>query len=366
MNRLYYVLGVLLMGYASIFFDAIYFRAFLVVFLLLPLVLYGLNRYQKNHLTVKLYTDQTAVRKRASFTVRIIADNDSKLPVSRLAVQLLLQNEFSADSGKVNLGGMADNESITTMEYQVTSEFCGTLRIKASSIKIYDIFGITFCRLVPPPELSVIVMPQIHNMDIQISNSTCSFPVSGDEYDPHRSGDDSSEIFGFREYRDGDRFHQVNWKLSMKSEDLIVREFSLPVGYNVILLLDLASAKQNLPTVGRIDHFIEAAVSISNSLLERSCYHYVSWYSDKEKTLVRHSIKTQDDLFEMTMQLLLSEPYADLIDITDLYHSTYTYDTYAAQMVLDLNLSLQVNDQDQIQFRPGNLHKSLAAASIVV
>lgn len=366
MNRLFYVLAVLLTMYASIFYDVMYFRAFLVVLILLPFVLYAIARYQKNHLTVRLSLDAPSVGKKTPFPVRIMIDNDSRIPVSRLAIELSVQNDFAPDTGKVKLNAMADSETTTSVQYTVTSEFCGTLLIKPVSLRIYDIFGITFCRLPEAEGLSVIVMPQIHNMDIRISDFTSTFPVNSEEYDPHRSGDDPSEIFGFREYQGGDRLNQVNWKLTMKSEELIVKEFSYPLGHSVVLLLDLASTGPGLPSVKQIDGFIETATSISNSLLNISCYHYVSWYSSKLGTMVRQSIKEHDDLFDMLIQLLHAESYQDTLDIADLYRDTYVYDTYASHLILNMDLNLLHNDDERIEFRSEGLEQSLTAVSITV
>jgi len=366
MNRLFYVLAVLLTMYASIFYDVMYFRAFLVVLLALPFILYGIAHYQKKHLSVKLSLDAPSVSKCTPFTVQIMIDNSSRIPVSCLSIKLLVQNEFAPETGSIKLNGMADSQTATTIQYTVSSEYCGRLLIKPAALRIYDIFGITFCRLPQAEDVSIIVIPQIHNMDIRISDFTSTFPVNSEEYDSHQSGDDPSEIYGFREYQGGDRMNQVNWKLTMKSEDLIVKEFGYPLGHSVVLLLDLASPHSGRPSVRQTDSFIEAAASISNSLLNISCYHYVSWCCQKQDTVIRQSIKDYDDLFDMLNQLLHAESYPDSLDIADLYRSTYPYDTYASHLILNMNLHLLHNDDDRIEFQSEGLGQSLTAVSITV
>ena len=366
MSKLLYVLALLVTGYASIFYDAMYLRAIFMMLLLLPIILYGIVRYQKKNLTIRLAPDVSLARKRTPFNIQIAADNDCKVPISRLDIQLAFKNEFSPFVGKVRLKGMADNESVTYINYNITSDYCGRLSIQTESLKIYDMLGLTFCRLDKPDIVSLIVMPEIHDMDIQVRDSTRAFPISSEEYDPHRSGDDVSEVFDFREYVGGDQINRINWKLSTKSNELIVKEFSHPVGYSVVLLLDFSYSVTNRPQVPQMDGFLETAASLSNSILNASCYHYISWYSQKQKTLVRKSIKSEEDLLEMLPHLLVAEPYKDSFNLADLYHTTYIYDIPCCQLILDLNLTLKNNEDEKTQFQPEQLSHSLMNTSILV
>ena len=50
-----------------------------------------------------------------------------------------------------------------------------------------------------------------------------------DVYDDFRPGNDSSEIFDVREFRDGDKIQSIHWKLSAKMQELVVREDSQPL-----------------------------------------------------------------------------------------------------------------------------------------
>ena len=50
------------------------------------------------------------------------------------------------------------------------------------------------------------------------------------EYSAYRSGSDMSEVFGIREYREGDSIRNIHWKLTGKCDDIMIKLPSLPVG----------------------------------------------------------------------------------------------------------------------------------------
>lgn len=63
-------------------------------------------------------------------------------------------------------------------------------------------------------------------------NRNVEWEQTGDIYDGKKSGTDVSEVFGLREYREGDTLQSIHWKLSGKMHQLIVREFGRPVNYH--------------------------------------------------------------------------------------------------------------------------------------
>ena len=60
-------------------------------------------------------------------------------------------------------------------------------------------------------------------------------------YSDEESGDDPSQIFEIRDYRPGDKMQKIHWKLSAKSDSLIVKEYSEPVGFAIVIFVNLFS-----------------------------------------------------------------------------------------------------------------------------
>ena len=77
-------------------------------------------------------------------------------------------------------------------------------------------------------QASTLVLPQSFDIAIAMRAHDLPFPDS-DEYSPDRPGSDPSELFGIRDYREGDALKSIHWKLGEKYDRTASREMSLPV-----------------------------------------------------------------------------------------------------------------------------------------
>lgn len=92
-------------------------------------------------------------------------------------------------------------------------------------------------------------------------------------YSEKERGMDVSEVFDIREYEPGDEIRAIHWKLSAKQETPVLREFSQPLNYSVILLVELAKA-----SAGALQACVAYASAISQGLLESGVLHTIAWY----------------------------------------------------------------------------------------
>lgn len=81
---------------------------------------------------------------------------------------------------------------------------------------------------------------------MHVSEHTRNFFGEADVYDDFHPGDDPSEIFGVREFRAGDKMQSIHWKLSAKSDDLLVRENSQPKACPLVFLLEPPHMKKEM------------------------------------------------------------------------------------------------------------------------
>ena len=96
--------------------------------------------------------------------------------------------------------------------------------------KIYDMLGIFFLPIRIKKRSFVRVLPKQQKPKIIPDSS--NFTVTG--YKPKPVG--NSEIYELREYRHGDSLRNVHWKLSSKSDGLIVKEPNVPIIKNCLIM----------------------------------------------------------------------------------------------------------------------------------
>ena len=95
---------------------------------------------------------------------------------------------------------------------------------------VYDMLGIFFLPIRIKKRSFVRVLPKQQKPKIIPDSS--NFTVTG--YKPKPVG--NSEIYELREYRHGDSLRNVHWKLSSKSDGLIVKEPNVPIIKNCLIM----------------------------------------------------------------------------------------------------------------------------------
>lgn len=104
----------------------------------------------------------------------------------------------------------------------------------------------------------------------------------GSDQEPAPSvGNDVWEVQQYREYQAGDSVKNIHWKLSARSEELWVKEYSRGDAHRIGLFLDLAQRKP-LDADGK-DAFYEIFLALLMGLAEKYDSVYLHWFDWKEK-----------------------------------------------------------------------------------
>ena len=99
----------------------------------------------------------------------------------------------------------------------------------------------------------------------------------GDKYSPHKPGDDPTELFGLRPYREGDRLSRIHWKLSQKTGQTLVKELGLPVSERVLFLLDLTGPGEEISLQ------LDAFATLSGFLTDQGAAHGVGCRGEERR-----------------------------------------------------------------------------------
>ena len=173
---------------------------------------------------------------------------------------------------------------------------------------------------------------------MRVTERTRNFFGDADVYDDFRPGNDSSEIFDVREFRDGDKIQSIHWKLSAKMQELVVREDSQPLACPVVLLLDSAKIR----TGKQAQAFLSVAASLVFSMMDVHCPHYVSWYSGSQQDMVRVRVDDEEGYYTFLSSYLADMREAPQ-EIRQLYREKYRYDHELHTLLLTGELALSMD-----------------------
>ena len=145
--------------------------------------------------------------------------------------------------------------------------------------------------------------------------------VDGELFSKLRHGEDSSEVFDIRQYRRGDLLHSFHWKLSAKTDDFMVKEYSLPMNETAFIFADMSYKGTGDERVSVMDAFLEILGSVSWSMAAASMKHNVIWWDDKQKRTMSRFVASESDIYSMLEQLCESGIYEEPVDVEALYEN---------------------------------------------
>lgn len=326
--------------YVEIMYDDSHGVLFLGFEMLLLFAMLALALYLKFHVKVEARVETYCVNKGKPVVAQITVTNRGWLPASRIRGYFVLENAWGSANGREAFQYEADARKRMIRKYHFPVIYCGKYTFCGKRAKVFDYLGLFRFSAGKESRGDVLVLPDFYQIPVEVTEGTRRFPVDGEEYDPHRSGDDPSEIFQIREYRPGDGMQRIHWKMSAKAGEWMTKEYGLPVGCCVLVLLDLKQERRDQAEAARLDQILETAVSISYSLALAGCMHDMAWYETRTDRIQRISIRSEEDIYKLQEEILEAFPYDGADDLEAGYASEFPEKRYATVLRLDISLIL--------------------------
>ena len=180
-------------------------------------------------------------------------------------------------------------------------------------MRVFDLFGLVGAKKTVALSAPSLVLPDIWPVELSVSERQSS-DMDSDEYSMYHPGDDSSETFALREYLSGDRIKSIHWKLSEKTDHLMVRQLGLPVNNSILLVLDNSAG--TVPSAAEREALGEAVVSVSAALCEAGLPHQAAWLDRETMEPQLCAIGSMEELTQALSGLLSAETEPDEQTVT--------------------------------------------------
>ena len=194
------------------------------------------------------------------------------------------------------LSGMSSKK-----EYAISSAHCGAICLRVERAVLQDWFGLWSSKPLAVSEEYLTVYPNLFPLQITLAEHT-TVTAEGDCWSMTRPGTDPSETFAIREYLPGDPIRQIHWKLSNKTDTLMLRELGLPVTEETLLLLE--TSFRALPDAKAVDETVSALLSTSQALAFAGISHLVGWKNRALGELELCEVRSEQEFEEMKVRLL--------------------------------------------------------------
>jgi uncharacterized protein (DUF58 family) len=150
-----------------------------------------------------------------------------------------------------------------------------------------------FSKKVPVDQkMNLTVMPEIFDMRLSVTNSAASM-FDSDQFSRSRKGIEPGEVRNIREYVPGDPIKNIHWKLSEKTDKLLVKDLELPVTDQIITMLDTYTDGSVTPD--KMDAIASVYVSLMLALLAEGMEFSAGWIDPETSKPVIVKIMTEAD-----------------------------------------------------------------------
>ncbi|MBO5897444.1 MAG: DUF58 domain-containing protein, partial [Clostridia bacterium] len=234
---LYGVLFVVALAFTQLLRSRVSHLFFWFMLLLLPvMLLYTL--IARAALKVYLETERTDVEKEQSCPYELRLINAAPLAYPFVDAVLRVPRADAVRTTLVRMRVSLPPLSSCSMRNEVRFRFRGTYEIGIQCFYVYDFFRIWRVRVDVDEYHNVLVLPRRcqPDGDGSVARSDMAQTVTQTPFCYDRS-----EVRDVRDYRPGDPLKDVHWKLSSKSEELLVRDFSGGSSDRTILYCDLSA-----------------------------------------------------------------------------------------------------------------------------
>lgn len=277
----------------------------LVVMSAVPVIMFITTYIAKRNIHADFAVKDPVIPKNTEFPVQLVITNNSIFPVGRAETTIEYYNVFNNQITSFELSLPIQSKNTQRVTIQISSKFCGIVKIRTDRLTIYDPLRIFKFKIARDISAEIAVLPETHEIG-GIVTFTDRINDESDRFSDYKSGDDPSEIFDLREYIPGDKLNRIHWKLSSKKDEFIVKEFSLPVDIPCRLFLNLRCYEDSDFTLPVFDTLMESFLSVSQFLIENERPHSVVFYSAKLKAFTERNIADSDELTELTSEIILS------------------------------------------------------------
>ena len=287
-NRLFYLLAL----FAALLFHVFYtgwFSWYLLIFALaLPLfvLLVSLPAMRACHLESQL-PSVCGQGDECSYCIELKDGPVLPAPVGR--VRIVFEDDAEGTQN-VQILTMSDTHAFRC---RILTEHVGSFCFHPTHARVFDYLGLFSLPVCLPQERRIDVLPSPEEPAEHPNLGRFCFQ----SFRP-KSGGGFSETHETREYRPGDSLRDIHWKLSAKTDSMIVREAMEPNCGQIVLTLDLCGTRDQLDSV------LGQLVWLSRWLLDHQTRHEVNWLDPESFALRSAEIDSEQALLDLVTSLV--------------------------------------------------------------
>ena len=262
----------------------------------------------KSAVSVSLRRSRETIRRGESFYWMLQVQNRSLFSSANATADLEYRCSMDGRTRKMKISLPVLPRNVQRIRLNFHTATCGVMELRITRMDIYDPLRLFHRKKRFRVGDAVTVMP----CSVQV------FPpdwapqpkpdADANEYSKYKAGDDPSEIFDLHTYREGDPVSRIHWKLSSKLDTLMIKEYSLPLADDCILLADYRLVGEMPLAAFRTDLMLSALVSAADTLAHRGVSCKMALYHAGSGIGLTDPMKEPGECFQWIAGMVQSVP----------------------------------------------------------
>lgn len=262
----------------------------------------GTSRATGRHLEISSGSG-SMVSKGETMDLQVRFMNRGKLPVFWCICSIEARNLLTGQIQQLPVSCSLAPSGSRTEKLALTDQYCGKVEIRPVQIRVCDPLRIFVQKLESGTEWTGYFAPEFSGAVIP-DEFLDSYNMESYQYSQHEKGSDPGEVFGVRDYQEGDSLKQIHWKLSAKLDNVTVKIPSYPIENNILLILDNLLDPQIETGPKERSQLVERFYSLSDALLQKNIPHSIGWYDVSEQMFQIRRITAAEQLQETIPEVL--------------------------------------------------------------
>lgn len=305
-----------------IFYQSYELLAVLIVLIALVPAGIAAAYIMKNKIQLSCAVRRKQAEKGQSFIVDFTVDNPTILVSRNIALTVEIENTFIGQIRRqyITIPPRILGKKQVSLEYK--GLYCGMIQFRIVQCEVRDWLGMVLLENKVNIDTQTAVMPNLNQIQVGYEHLGRG-EGHKDAKVISKKGDDVSEITQIRGYVPGDRLQNIHWKLSSKSGDFLVKDYSTPVNNEITMLLDFRKLPQDAGSI--LDNVLELFFSSILYLCESGQEMYACWFNGE--SLTEERIAAKEELTGLIYKIYEGRPAQGGPSAYDCYSRLYSQES---------------------------------------
>lgn len=271
----------------------------LLAMIVMPAVSIGLLALSGKNLTVRM-DESPVVGERP--TLRLTIENPGIMPVANAELEMVCENLRTGETDSTAIHVSPGPKSKREIDFEVMAGHAGRYRVRVANAMMWDPLMLASKNLPCEDSRFMTVMPEL--FEAHLSYASDAALLESDRSADSRRGMDPGDVRGIREYVPGDPVRNIHWKLSEKTDKMLVKELGTPITDQILIILGSAGERSSDPEA--LEAIASVYASLIHTLRQDSTSLTAAWTDALSGQAVFKKISNEDDLAAAADEYLAS------------------------------------------------------------